>query len=1567
MAETLSSSSVSFDDFLSMVRAEAADEAVNARSDAQIETDARAFWDWATNMPADTAQVRLRESDGAIVLETTGPDRPFLVDSLLGVCAEQNHQITSLYHPILNLDEHTRRSFIQIVLSPMTDAEQTRLLNEAEATLNDVVGATSDYSAMKKWMTSTIARLQASPHVDFDQKSEALAFLEWLESDHFVFLGARDYVFPTADDGSVLPEEPNIVAGTSLGILRDENRNVLNRGAEPLVLSPKIGAFLSAPEPLILTKATMISRVHRRVACDYVGVKHFDEQGRVTGETRFLGLYTAEAYDDSVKNIPLIRKRVSRLLYDSGAIKGTYNEKALSNILESWPRDELFQTNSETLAPIMRGVLSLVGRPRVRLFVRPDRFLRFVIAIVFVPREAYDTALRERITSVLEEAYEGRLMTFQPRFDASNMVRVIFEIALPSEARSPDIEALEAEISELSKTWDDRFRSEATGADLPEEDCAKAIQFHGAFNAAYREAFGPAEAMRDVTALSCIGPDNPVRLRAFRVSGDPETVIQAKIYSRSGSIALSDCVPIFERMGLFVEFETGYPVAPAEQILPGAPTTYWIHALQMRRNDNAPINLDDIAEEFEEAFAAIWSARAENDEFNALVFNASLTWREAALLRALCAYRYQSGLDPARAIQIEALNTHPDMADRLLNLFALRFDPSLKDTLAEREDTFAKVHAEFEEQLKTVASLDHDRVIRRLGKLIGAIQRTNFYCEGDPHIAFKIASSEIDDLPAPKPFREIFMSSPMVEGVHCRFGKVARGGLRWSDRRDDFRTEVLGLVKAQQVKNAVIVPVGSKGGFFPKHLPLNGTREEVRAAGIAAYKSFITALLGLTDNLIDGDVRHPKDIVVWDGEDPYLVVAADKGTATFSDIANEISTDCGFWLGDAFASGGSAGYDHKKMGITARGAWEAVKRHFRELGKDIQTQPFTVIGCGDMSGDVFGNGMLLSKHIRLQAAFNHLHIFIDPDPLDTERLWEERQRLFDLPRSSWGDYDTSLISKGGGVFERSAKSIELTQEIKDLTGLSADAVTPDELLHALLKAPCELLWFGGIGTYIKAAHETHQDAGDRANDGLRIDGRQARAKVIGEGANLGLTQAGRIEFAQAGGRLNTDAIDNSAGVDSSDHEVNIKILCAEAIQGDVLKAGDRNALLASMTDAVADKVLAHNYAQTRAMSLAEARGLADHDGLERLMVRLERRGVLDRQVEGLPSTAEMAERQKAGSALTRPEIAVLMAWTKIVLFDDLVASNLPDDTYFKETLSDYFPDALGGFSSAMDSHRLKREIIATIAANRAIDLAGPIFFLRLREQSDVKSPRLIAALETACNLLHVQDIQKRVDALDNAVSADQQSALHLALSDAVAELTLSIVADRKNLPINDMIIRFGPPVDEIRKTLPGSLNSNRKSLLKRRQSALGKGGVPSDLAKLVAESRLLSQVPRLCGLAEQSNTAPKEVFETYQTVGHALGLDRLRSSARSHLEQFNYWDRLATRRLIDDMIGQQVDATRLALSSGSPTNWLKTNAAHHSAMASQVKGLTSGDLSFAKFALAGDAVRELMRTMSLKS
>ncbi|AXE65507.1 glutamate dehydrogenase [Hyphomonas sp. CACIAM 19H1] len=1558
---------------LDQILQEAAREDVSGLSEADIQAMAKRLWEWAEDVPAGARAVHVSvKAEGASgplprsLLQVTGPDMPFLVDSLLGECAAQGHEVKTLFHPVVTMADGRMVSIIQVHTALLTSKEAKLLEEGVRATLADVERAVSDHAAMRARMRAEMKRISGLPHIQSAERDEAVAFLEWLSREHFVFLGAREYDFETDAKGRVVPAEPLMVEGSNLGILRDENLNVLSRDSEPLVLTREIGEFLQSPVPLIIAKSTLPSRVHRRVPCDYIGVKKYDEEGRVNGEVRFLGLFTAEAYDETARSIPFVRRRVQKIMTASGAAPGGHTEKALANLIETWPRDELFQTRSTILGPMIMGALHLIGRPRTRVFLRRDEFDRFVTALVFVPRESYDTALRQRIGALLTEAYKGDLKSFQPYFDSGPLARVHFEIALRPDHPEPDPEDIERRIIELARTWDQGFRDLLMSSGLTGADREGARSFIGAFNAAYREAFPPEEALSDVTCMAALSAGKPIVARAYRLETDDPSKVRVKIYTRTGSIPLSRCVPVFENLGLFVDFETGYPVRPLTKPVEDAPDVYWIHSLSMQTADGSALALENIAHAFEQAFLAVWGGSAENDGFNKLVLVAGASWRQAALIRALASYRRQSGLDQPQEVQEAALARYPAVTRLLLDLFAARFDPEAHKSLDARKKAQAALVARFEDAMKDVVSLADDIVLRRLFHLVEAIQRTNFYQEDEtggvrPFISFKVASRELADLPEPKPFREIFMHSPKVEGVHLRFGPVARGGLRWSDRPSDYRTEVLGLVKAQQVKNAVIVPVGSKGGFYPKQLADRSDRDAWFESGRDAYKQFITALLGVTDNIIEGKVVHPPRTVIWDGEDPYLVVAADKGTATFSDTANAISLEKGHWLGDAFASGGSAGYDHKKMGITARGAWEAVKRHFREMGRDIQTEPFTVIGVGDMSGDVFGNGMLLSPEIRLVAAFNHMHIFLDPNPGDAKKNLAERERMFALPRSSWADYNTKLISKGGGIFERSAKSITLTPEIKSLAGISKDVVTPDELINALLKAEADLLWFGGIGTYVKAAHESHADVGDRANDGVRVNGRDLKAKVIGEGANLGMTQAARIEFALAGGRLNTDAIDNSAGVDSSDHEVNIKILAAEAIRLGALKEADRNPMLAQMTDDVARLVLTHNYDQTNTLTLAEATASEDHEALERVMVYLEERGVLNRPLEGLPSTQEMQARAAEGRPLTRPELAVLLAWSKIVLFDDIVASDLPDDPWFAEVLKGYFPSPIDGFGEALANHRLRREIIATVIANRSLDLGGPVAIQRLRELTGAAPAAVIRGVEAARAVLDIAGFRKEVFALDNKVAADLQTELQIEAVQAVSEAAAWFIRVLPDKSTGDAVSLTYAPLNELKAALSSIQTAYPAARIERSARAFMKRGAPEALARWASAMNYFAQGLVVTDIAAHSGRKVAEAGATFYQVGDALRLDRLRTSAREGLAHAPYWDRVAGRRLISELVRLQASVSEEALSAGGVEAWLETRSEGRKQLLATLGALGKDrEWSFAKFALSTDAVRQFM-------
>ncbi|MFN3352690.1 MAG: NAD-glutamate dehydrogenase [Brevundimonas sp.] len=1510
-------------------------------------------------------------------------DAPFLVDSVMGEMADGGLTVRALFHPVVTREDGRRESVILVVFDPVPQERRDAVGEGVAAALGDVHAAVGDHQAMFQLMRRCVAELEgSSAGVDPEVVEENLAFLRWLKDDHFVFLGARDYSYPRTADGGYEAEAPLDQSGEGLGVLRDPERTVLRRASEPAVLTRQMKRQLDLSEPVTVAKANLRSRVHRRAYMDYVGVKRYGQDGRPSGETRFVGLFTAEAYDRAASEVPLVRRKLANALTRAGKLPGSHNEKRLKNILENYPRDELFQITEDELLETALGVLHLYDRPRVKIFTRKDPFDRFVSVLAFVPRERFDAGVRERIGKLLASAWGGRLSAWYPQLSDAPLVRIHYIIGVtPGDHPNPDMAQLEAAVVETARSWTDRFEAAARTADFAEAEIgAVSARWAEAFGPAYRARYDAFEAIADLMEMDRLSSDGfgheGVAVRAFRGASDTPLQFRFKLYKRGGAAPLSDVLPILADMGLKTLEEYGNEIHPADD----APIH--IHEFLLEDPRGEALSFADVKAPFEAAFQAVWSGRTESDGFNRLVLELGVSWREAALIRTLAKYRQQSGLDPSQSVQEEALALYPDVARGLLKLFAAKFDPAAGGDAVSREPEANALKAEIAAGVQGVKSLEHDRVLRRLADLIDAIKRTNYYQtdaagEPKPHISIKIASREVEDLPLPKPYREIFVWAPHVEGVHLRFGPVARGGLRWSDRRDDFRTEVLGLVKAQQVKNAVIVPVGSKGGFYPKGLPAlvraGAERDAIQAEAIRAYKTFLSGLLDLTDNILaDGSVKRPDAVVAWEGDDPYLVVAADKGTATFSDIANGVSADYGFWLGDAFASGGSAGYDHKVMGITARGAWEAVKRHFREMGRDIQTEPFTVVGVGDMSGDVFGNGMLLSKATKLIAAFDHRDIFIDPNP-DPALSWEERKRMFELPRSSWQDYDASKISRGGGVFSRSAKSIALSPEAREALGIEAESLDPAALMNAILKAPADLLYLGGIGTYVKAAGETDAQVGDKANDAIRVDAADLRVKVVGEGANLGLTQAARIAFAANGGRINTDAIDNSAGVDSSDHEVNIKILTGSAIVSGALKVEDRNPLLASMTEEVAQKVLAHNYDQTLALTLREVQGTAELDQQAGFMRRLVEAGRLDRKVEGLPTDAQIAERREQGRALTRPELAVLLAYSKLELSEDIVASRAPEDPFFEETLVRYFPEPLAKFDTEMKTHRLRREIVATVMANEIVNMAGFTFPARLRAAAECDTTALVVGFEAARRIFRLDQAWDAVSALDLKIPAEAQIALYQEVATGLRRQTLWLArrAQTTGRGVEALIAAYRPAADALRSAGGDVLSRFSQSRLKDRVDALTALGAPAEMAADLAMLQPLAPATDIADLAREAGWSDPAMARLYHQVGAAFDFDRLRAAARQ-VPSEDHYDRLAVRRLIGELSVEQMILTRAvargamatvgdteAAAEAAVDAWIGPRLAEVEALRASVDEIEQSGRgwSFAKLTIANGAIR----------
>ena len=1185
------------------------------------------------------------------------------------------------------------------------------------------------------------------------------------------------------------------------------------------------------------------------------------------------------------------------------------------NILETYPRDELFQISEDQLLETSMGILHLQDRQRVALFMRPDNFGRFVSCLIYVPRDRYTMDLRERMQDILCEAVNGRVSNFSTLLGDAPLARLHLIVATePGNVPAYFVKGLEGRLARASRTWGDDLGVALAETFGEKEGLRLARRFQDAFGPGYTAQYAPGDAVNDIVVIEEALSADHIGLHLYRPDGAPGNNVRFKVYHPDHAVPLSDALPLFEHMGFRVIDENPHEVSCDNG---GGAQKLMIHDFGLETRDGGDVDLKAIKEKFEDAFARVWRGEIESDGFNALVARGGLGWREVLVLRAYCRCLRQMGIPYSQTYMEQTLARHLGVANMIVDLFMTRMVPDGISAKA-REKKTAALHAKMRDALEAVTSADEDRILSRFINLVDATIRTNFFqpaADGGhkPYVSFKFKSREIDDLPLPRPLREIFVYSPRVEGVHLRFGFVARGGLRWSDRPEDFRTEILGLVKAQQVKNAVIVPVGSKGGFVVKRPPTDGGRDAFMAEGIECYKTLIRGLLDVTDNLDGAKVVPPKSVYRWDDDDPYLVVAADKGTATFSDIANGVSIDYGHWLGDAFASGGSVGYDHKGMGITAKGAWESVKRHFREMGTDIQNEDFTVVGVGDMSGDVFGNGMMLSKHIKLLGAFNHMHIFVDPNP-DPTKTHAERVRMFNLGRSSWTDYDTKLISKGGGIYERSAKTIKLSPEVRACFGITKEIVSPNELILAMLKSQIDLLWFGGIGTYIKAATESSADVGDRANDSIRVNGQDLNCKVVGEGANLGATQKGRIEYAMKGGRLNTDSIDNSAGVDCSDHEVNIKILLGAVMAKGGLTEAQRNKLLAKMTDEVGELVLKHNYSQTQALTSTQAKGAHTLDNQIRLMRMLEKRGILDRTVEFLPDDETLAERAAQHKGLVRPELSVLIAYAKNWLYDELLASDLPDDPHLLDEIVQYFPSDLRvKYLDEMKTHRLKREIIATRVTNSMVNRVGDTFVTEFMEKTGRKPSEIARAYTIAREVLRARDLWAEIEALDNKVPTRAQTSMLADMNRLLEWVTLWFLRNGKpGLDIGTHVAEFAAGTAQLADNISAVVPKHYIDDMKNRAKPYLDDGVPPALAHKVSHLVNLYSACDIVGLANRRKMDVREVAKIYFAVGTRFRLGRLRAAA-SNLESDDHWQQLAVAALVEEVYAHQLALASNAL------------------------------------------------------
>jgi glutamate dehydrogenase len=1510
------------------------------------------------------------------IIEIIHKDIPFLVDSIRMELNRREMAIHFINYAVLPLSRKKngdldfkgcfndksdlKEAVVYIEVDRHTDQKLlTDLNSQLKKIVDDICLVVEDFSVFKDRSIEAASWIRSNEGpASKKDLAEAAEFIDWMTDNNFTFLGSEDFKIEKKAGKKLVVRDLKSVLGTFRSELHGANSVVLDdfpQGVQESALSPELITF---------SKSSRRSKIHRPAYPDYIVVKHINKDGEVVGGRRFMGLFTSNVYMESPFNIPLIRNKLKTVLELSELGADSHNGKELNHILEIFPRDELFHTDVDQLATTAIGILNIQERRRTQIFIRKDKLDKFLSCIVYIPRDLYNTELRQKIQNILITAFKPKDTEFTTYFSESILSRTLFYLKLdPNNLPEYDLSRIEKDIQNVARSWQDDLIGALVEGVGEEKGNRYFQQYRNSFGASYREEFSSRTAVVDIQNIAAMDKTNNISMRLYRNVADTGNCLKFKLYNPNTLLPLSDVIPILENLGLRVIGEHPYGVSRMDG------KQYWIHDFTLVYTFSDNIDLHESKEQFQDAFRAIWYGKAENDNFNRLLLGAKIGWREVALLRAYARYMKQIRFAFSETYIAETLCKYPDLSSFMVKYFQTRF--SLLNSINEgRENSLTELDTRLNEELDSVEGINEDKIFRRYHELMKATLRTNFFQKEDGELkryfSFKLSPRDITDIPLPKPMFEIFVYSPRVEGVHLRGGKVARGGLRWSDRNEDFRTEVLGLVKAQQVKNSVIVPVGAKGGFVAKHLPEND-RDAFLAEGIECYKIFISALLDVTDNLIEGEVIPPLQVVRHDEDDPYLVVAADKGTATFSDISNAIAIERGYWLGDAFASGGSVGYDHKKMGITAKGAWISVQRHFREQGINIQKVPITTIGIGDMAGDVFGNGMLCSEHIKLVAAFNHIHIFIDPDPQDVKATFAERKRLFELPRSSWADYDKKLISKGGTLFSRSSKSLDITPEMKVRFDIAADKLSPNDLITALLKSPVDLIWNGGIGTYVKSSLETHADAGDKANDSLRINGKELRAKVIGEGGNLGITQRARIEYAlESEGASFTDFIDNAAGVDCSDHEVNIKILLNSLVQAGDMTEKQRNKLLEEMTKEVSELVLDNNYNQTQAIALAYREAKTRIDEYKRLINELESQGKLNREIEFLPSNEELDERKNQSKGLTRPELSVLISYTKGDLKELLNVRGISKNKYLAKALETAFPSPLAErFPEQLYGHQLRSEIVATQLANEMVNRMGITYVNRMHDSTGADINAIVKAYVAARDVFRMDDLWHQIEALDYVVSSKVQEDMMASLMRLIRRASRWFLRNRRReINLKEEVERFRERAEGISANLGLLLAGDGKKTWQKHYDRLVESGVPEELASSIAGSNYMFSALSIIESAEQTNRTPEDVASMYFQVGCNLDLEWF-------LEQLNamsvqsHWQALARETYRDDLDWQQRTLTvsiintlpdgdiearmRVWLDKSEPmiTRWRKT-----------VAELREGDINdFAVFAVA---LRELL-------